>query len=320
MTNLKAWAQLARVPNTFTSCADVLAGMCIAGGIHHAIEQYPLAAILGSIGSICFYWGGMVLNDVLDLEQDRLQGRPGPLVTGAITPERARQAAIGLFVVGFLLTLFAAGSVYGLAASSLPHIFPSLVVASLLIASIVAYDGPLKKTPLAPSVMGLCRSLNMGLGMALVAGALDHPLGKHAYLIALGHGIYVAGITTAARREAENLQSRTRLVWGWAISAVGVVLIAIASACFPTEPLRLDPYWVFPLLIVVLMLPLARRAWHSIESLDPRKLGIAIRQAIVSILFLDAALALQYAGDRAGLWLCVLVLPTLWLARMFRST
>jgi hypothetical protein len=47
---------------------------------------------------------------------------------------------------------------------------------------------------------------------------------------------------------------------------------------------------------------------------------MAIRQAIFSILFLDATVALQYAGDIPGIIIASMVVPTLLLARWFRAT
>jgi 4-hydroxybenzoate polyprenyltransferase len=318
--NWKAWGQIVRVPNTLTSCADVLAGMCIAGGVSHSFLTHPWPALLGALASVSMYWGGMALNDVLDVEEDTQSGRPGPLVTGAIRLSVARRVSFGLLGIGVVLAIAAAACMQEEATWRPMAWLPAFAVAVALVLSIVAYDGPLKRTPLAPWVMGLCRALNMGLGMVLVAGGLGISLGPHAWMVLLGHGLYVSGFTIAARRESDLLQSRTRLLAGWSVSLVGALFLAFSSAYFPTRSLHLEPYAVFPGLVMLLLLPLMRRALHSIISLQPPKLGMAIKQAIVSILFLDAVLALQYAGNWAGFIVCALVVPTLWLGRAFRST
>jgi len=46
----------------------------------------------------------------------------------------------------------------------------------------------------------------------------------------------------------------------------------------------------------------------------------AIKQAILSIIFLDAAIALQFGGNLAGMVICGLAIPTLALSRVFRVT
>jgi hypothetical protein len=160
----------------------------------------------------------------------------------------------------------------------------------------------------------------MGLGMAIVTGGLQLPMPNHAWMILIGHGLYITGVTIAARKESDLTQSRPRLIAGWGMSVMGLACIALCGLVFPGPKVHLEAPWAFPILIVVLMLPWARHALDSITTLRPPKLGMAIVQAIVSILFLDAALGLQYAGQAPGLWICALALPTWWLGKRFRST
>lgn len=319
MNRWRAWAQLFRVPNTFTSCADVLAGMCIVGGVSHSIVAHPASAIVGSLASIAMYWAGMALNDVFDVEEDTRNNRPGPLVTGAIPRAQAGRAVWVLFILGVVLASIAA-TLMSDSVDTWKHAMPARIVAVLLVLAICMYDGPLKSTPLAPAVMGLCRALNMGLGMAIVTGGLQLPMPNHAWMILVGHGLYVTGITIAARKESDLSQSKRRLIAGWSVSALGLACIALCGWVFPEPKVHLESPWAFLGLVVVLMLPWARHALASITTLEPSMLGMAIVQAIVSILFLDAALGLQYGGRGAGVWICALVLPTWWLGRRFRST
>ena len=194
------------------------------------------------------------------------------------------------------------------------------LVGVLLAASVYAYDGPLKRSFLAPMIMGLCRSLNMSLGIAVVAAAIPVSVGWAAAAIVLGHGLYITGLTIAARREADLSQSRGRLTLGWGICAFGAACIAFSPRLDMDRTYRLEPKWVFPLLVAILLLPLARRAVDAVRTLRPQQLGMAIRQAIFSILFLDATIALQYAGDIPGIIIASMVVPTLLLARWFRAT
>ncbi len=322
----KPWAQLVRVPNTFTSCADVLAGMCIAGGLSHSFLAHPYVGLVAALASICMYWAGMILNDVFDLEIDIQQGRPGPLVTGRILPATARRAGIALLVAGIALIYFAtlimASSVApsdALPLSSFAYWIPACI-ACLLAIAIVAYDGPMKGTPAAPAIMGICRGLNMALGLGIVSSGLGMSIGTAAIVIILGHVTYITGLTIAARREAGADQSRTRLIAGWSTCFAGAAAIAIGPRFEPDRWQRLEPTYIFPGLIAILLLPLMLRSLHSIVSLEPKKLGMAIKQSIVSILFLDAALALQFAGNWAGILICGLVIPTLALGKAFRAT
>jgi 4-hydroxybenzoate polyprenyltransferase len=321
MSDMRAWAQLVRVPNTLTSCADVLAGMCLAGGIADHFVHHPFAAVLACSASICFYWAGMVLNDVFDVDQDREQGRPGPLVTGTISIDSAKRVGVALLGSGIVLSV---ASPLGIALVGDPRSWLRSAVPGgigcLLAAAVVAYDGPCKKSAVAPWIMGICRSLNMALGVAVVAAVVPTTLGWSVVSVILGHGVYIAGLTIAARREADLSQSRGRLLLGWGICGVGAALIAFSSSLELERTYRLEPRWVFPLLVAILLLPLARRAIASVRSLRPQQLGLAIKQAIFTILFLDASIALQYAGDLPGICIALMVVPTILLARWFRAT
>ena len=321
MSNLRAWAQMVRVPNTLTSCADVLAGMCLAGGVSNHFVKHPIAAMVASVASISFYWAGMVLNDVFDVEQDREQGRPNPLVTGKITMTAAQRAGFGLMVVGILLSFLAPWTIPlgGSRDFRFAMLIPGLV-GCLLAGAVYAYDGPLKKSPSAPLIMGICRGLNMSLGVAWIAAVLPVTLGWAAALVVVGHIAYVTGLTIAARREADLSQSRLRLSAGWGICGLGALWIAISPSFELGRSYRIEPIWGFPLLVGILLLPLFRRVVTSLQSLRPQDLGRAIRQAIFTILFLDASVALQYSGDIPGLCIAVMAIPTLALGRWFRAT
>lgn len=321
MSDLRSWAQLVRVPNTLTSCADALAGMCIAGGVSDHFVKYPTAAIVASGASICFYWAGMVLNDVFDIEQDREEGRANPLATGKITLATAQRFGIGLMVGGILLSFLAPWAIatdrsrnFGVA-----MLIPGLI-GCLLAGAVYAYDGPLKKSPSAPLIMGICRGLNMALGVAMIASVLSVNLGWSVATVLIGHVAYISGLTIAARREADLAQSRFRLVAGWGICGLGAVLIALSPSLELGRSYRIEPIWGFPLLIGVLLVPLIRRVLVSLQSLRPQHLGLAIRQSIFTILFLDAAVALQYSGDTPGLCIALMAIPTLALGHWFRST
>ncbi|MBM3966395.1 MAG: hypothetical protein FJ308_15215 [Planctomycetes bacterium] len=328
MSTLKDWAQLVRIPNTLTSCADVLAGMCIAGGTAHTFIQHPLAAAVGASASILLYWSGMALNDVFDVEEDRQSNRPGPIVSGRIPWRTARNVGVTLMVLGVIASVIAFACVPPTAWQ--PFLTP-LAAATLLAFSILAYDGPLKKTMLAPAVMGLCRALNMGLGVVIVMSALGTRVETTALWPLLGHGVYVTGFTIAARKESDSEQMRSRLILGWLIAAVGISIFALGSYWYPGRAIGLgiidetrtlpDSFrYSYAILFGLLSLPLARRAYGSIATLEPRKLGLAIKQAIVTILFFDAVIALHYSGSLPGILICLLVIPSTLLGRFFRST
>jgi hypothetical protein len=195
-------------------------------------------------------------------------------------------------------------------------------VAAVLAILIVAYDSSLKATVVGPPLMGLCRGFNMLLGVSLGAclnwsNELDWP---SICLATFGHVGFVTGITLAARREGLLNQSSFRLGISWGVSVLGVTLIAACSAWSTGRTLHLEPQVWFPFAVAMLAMPWMRRALVSIQSPGMGTLVPAIKQAILSIIFLDAAIALQFGGYLPGVLVCGLAIPTFALSRIFRVT
>jgi len=326
-SRIRAWAQLVRIPNTLTACADVLAGFSIAVGSWFridGIDGIAASLLLMCSASVCFYWAGMVLNDVHDIEADRIQGRKGPLVDGRIPIRTAAIAGWTLLFTGICLAAIASYVLPSPSQTSSLNQSKWLVVGvGVLLASVIAaYDSRLKATVLGPLLMGLCRGLNLLLGLSL-GWNLVWPSDSDWIVIAvavLGHVGFVMGITLAARREGLMHQSTSRLAIAWGVSFLGIVAIALCPLWASDRPLSLDPWSLYPILIGLLMAPWLRRAVLSVRDPGVGTLVPAIKQAILSIIFLDAAIALQFAGSTAGMIVCSLAIPTLALARFFRMT
>ena len=246
-SQLRAWAQLVRIPNTLTACADVLAGFTLAVGAWWQISGISPSLVVASVSSICLYWAGMVLNDVHDLAEDVSNRRNGPLVSGLISVRIANTAGWALLVVGVVLA--------GVSANLLPtedKVTPFWIVAataSILASAIVAYDSSLKSTPVGPILMGLCRGLNLLIGVSLGACMeWQRELDWSSIVPAtIGLVLFVTGITLAASREGHPKQSSRRLAWSWTVSVIGVSSIATCS-WWSDRLLRLEPHSLFPIL------------------------------------------------------------------------
>lgn len=330
MARFRDWAQLVRIPNTLTASADALAGFSIVAGVWQWSDTPRL--ILISLASIALYWSGMVLNDVNDIAKDKHEGRKGPLVDDRISWSTARKVGWGLLMTGILLAT-ASGFITtgwteekGNLSEPWRALYPA--VGSVLLAiCIVLYDSPCKSTFLGPWIMGLCRACNFVMGMALGCTIVPSStvalslLGHAAWMLPLGHGVFVVGLTLAARKEAKLFQSKPLLAASWSLSVLGLVLLAIAPWMVDSRTfLRLEPATGFPILIALLAAPWFLRAVRSVQAGTVPSLVAAIKQAILTILFLDAAIALQFAGNTAGLLVCSLAIPTFALGRWFRMT
>ncbi|MCY2974866.1 MAG: UbiA family prenyltransferase [Planctomycetota bacterium] len=332
VTRLYLWAQLVRIPNTFTAVADVLAGAAIAGALSPAAisQSWPIIAALVLV-VVSLYWTGMIWNDLNDVEQDRQQKRNRPLPNSQISVSAATTAYWLLVTLAFGITVSIAatqGSWY------LPGVefkndlwrgfrfYSPLLITALLACCARLYNSRWKLSTVGPILMGMCRSgsLLLGISSGWYVGSSTVYEVPHGWMAVLGHGLYVAGFTFAGRREAEENNSLPVAI-GWIVSAVGLIALAFAPWFAPNEiPLRMDALPTYPIVFALMALPLIRRAWTSIVDPSPKSIQLAIKQAIFSIIFFDAILTLQFAGPWPAIAVCSLILPSTLLSKYFRPT
>ncbi len=187
----KAFLQLLRLPNLFSVPGDVLAGYVLAGGMLHAWLE--LAGLC--IASLCAYIFGLITNDLADLKEDAAERPERPLPSGAISRTAAFTAAV-------------ASALTALAFSGVT--LRTLLICSAMLLCILLYNCVLKKSSgpggaaAAAAGMGLCRGLNVWLGVLLV-GEPDY---LPAACFALGEVLYIAGVTLAAKEETKTMEKR----------------------------------------------------------------------------------------------------------------
>ncbi len=288
------WLRLVRLPNLATTAADSLAGYLVCAGLT-AVEWPPVACWLAVLASLAFYAAGMVLNDVYDVELDRLERPERPLPSGVIGLGRA--AAVGN-------VLMAAGAVAACgAAIAADTPWPAFVGAALT-GAIWLYDRHAKQTAAGPAVMGCCRGLNWLLGMTAAGG----PAHLHEWLIPVGMAVYVAGITCYARDEAGRSRTTT-LMLGAALMLAGLAL----AAGYVWLPLREGIGLVGTRISATTWLALwgilagsvAARALVGIADPSPSRVRAAVGNAIMSIITFDAVLVLAACGES---WAVVVLL------------
>lgn len=313
-----SWLRLLRLPNVFTSLADVLMGFAVVQ--NGFLPVAPLVCLL--VASACLYSAGMVLNDVFDVEQDRRERPQRPIPSGAIGINAARVAGFVLLAVGI-----ACGAAAGYVTDS-PAVYPwrSGVIALAVAVCVLLYDAVLKKTLVGPVFMGLCRFFNVLLG-ASIAGAQDVDVRPALlfftdgqFLVAGAIAVYVFGVTIFARSEATTSQ-QAKLTQGMALMGFGIAMLLLAPSVVPPSPrVQLSAEWMWPLLLVMLGLSIGRHCVAAIADPQPQKVQAAVKFAILSIITLDAAVTLYVAGPQHALVVFLLVLPALALGRFVYST
>jgi 4-hydroxybenzoate polyprenyltransferase len=338
--------RLIRFSNTPTAVADIMAGYMLATG---SVANWPPLVGL-ALSSACLYSFGMALNDLYDLDEDRQLNPQRPLVTGQISVGwvRGLLVALGLSAVawaglaGWLsqrdvsLDLLPAADGPGVPRWA----WPWLIVVPLVLC-IWCYDGPLKKSIVAPFLMGGCRGLNLLLGASLPATwvVAQGDAGRWLSgpwelwpadigLCALAVACYVTGITWYARSESKGPQVR-HLVWGFLFLALGVAILAVGLVVLPNRPLdraalgsweQWQPWW--PLAVLLLTFAVLRKAIVGIFDPTEAKVRAAIITALGSLIFINAAICLYASPQNWGVAVGVvaLLIPIKWLRRSIPPT
>jgi 4-hydroxybenzoate polyprenyltransferase len=302
-SSLVAWLQLLRLPNVFTAVADVVMGYLVA----NRGELQSIGFLAGlAVVSILLYLSGMVLNDVFDAEVDARDRPNRPIPSARISLKAATAVGWGMLWAGLVLAWIL---------SYTANYWPPGVVATLLAACILLYDGALKRTRLAPLIMGECRMLNVLLGMSVMIV----PWGKAEILIAIGIGVYIMGVTIFARTDA-RISTRTRLTSGLIVLLSGIALLA-AVPCLTVErpPLAvIVPGWY--LLWAALALIIGRRCMMAVFEPSPKRVQTAVRNCVHSIIVLDAAVCVGYASPYWGFAVLSLLIPTMLLTLWLNAT
>ncbi len=178
---VRTWLQLLRAPNLFTVPGDPIAGYLISNA---GFTDSSLVLVSGA--SLCFYGAGLLLNDLVDLAEDRAERPNRPLPAGLASPTTVRRVLWLLNVVGLLL-LTATGSK------------SALLAGAFTVLCVWSYNCLTKRLPVIGALnMGACRSLSMLTGALAGPSPYAVPL---AAIFAVTAGLYIAAVTNLARFE-----------------------------------------------------------------------------------------------------------------------
>lgn len=299
------YLELMRLPNVFTSIADVAMGFLFVREVVTAADAWLMALFITA--SSLLYLAGMVLNDVFDIEQDTSERPDRPLPSGRISLNAARW---------FGWALLFGGSTAGLAASFIVgHILTgSLII--ILATCILSYDAGLKSTVIGPVMMGSCRMFNVLFGMSAAGG----PFIAENWIVAAAIGIYIAGVTWFAR--TENARSlRLNLSLATIVILAGVaVLSSLSHWSERINPLlQIEPqrWWM---LMLVLGILIGWRCVHAIITPNPVQVQFTVAQSILSLIILDAATCFAIRDLYWSVAILLLLFPAMYLGKSFKMT
>src|SRR5687768_7617173 len=172
-----------RPANIVTAVADILAGIAISGFFLQFPQGYSGIAwlILSTIG---LYGGGVVMNDVFDAKLDAIERPERPIPKGIISKTLAAVFAIALLIAGIISAFLLSNTVSG------------CIALAIAIAAVI-YDKLGKHHSfLGPINMGICRGLNLLLGISIIPQSL-----LQYWYVGLIPVVYIAAITMISRGE-----------------------------------------------------------------------------------------------------------------------
>ena len=286
---LRGYLELLRPPNVVTAIADVLAGYAVAG------RAQPRALPWLIVASVCLYAGGVVLNDFFDRGVDAIERPERPIPSGRVSAARAA-------ALGFVLLTTGIGA--AVAASRV-----SAGVAAAIAAFILLYDARAKRHAIAgPMCMGVCRGLNLLLGVSAQAAAL-----AARWPIGLLSVVYIAAVTTVSRGEVHG--GRTGIAT-FALISLGLVLAGLTAVAMDAT---IGRFWAL-VLVAVLAYRVLPPYWRVRKDPQPAVIRRAVKTGVLSLVLLDSIIGAAYAGPVYAAVVLAIGVVAGSLARLFSVT
>ncbi len=292
------YARLARPANLPTAAADVLTGIAISAyfvpiEIAVSFTDNYIDVLCLVCSSVLLYAGGVVMNDVFDRKLDMIERPERPIPSGLISYKSAASFGMFLLLAG-IFSSFLVGDVSG-------------SLALILSISIIGYDALAKKHALfGPMIMGLCRAINLVLGMSLF-----QEIGHWWYAVV--PFCYIFAITLISRGEVHG-NNRNHLIWSAILYAL---VIAMAIIIVGKETGRVIDIIPFLILFSFLIFRPLMRAFRSNVPVNIKKAVIA---GVLSIIVLDASVAVGFSVWWYGLLILLLLPLSILLSRLFAVT
>ena len=293
MKKLTGFLRLTRPANIVTAISDILAGAAVAGYVGGMAELPSVLLLI--VATIGLYGGGVVFNDVFDAELDRVERPERPIPSGLITKKEGAVLGTSLLIVGV-------AAAFGLSA------FPSGSIAFAIALAALIYDKWGKHHPLlGPLNMGLCRGLNLLLGISLVPEVLF----QYGYL-AVVPIIYIAAITMISRGEVHGGKSKTILL------AAFLYLVVIVSILYVSVEHENSTYaLVFLVILAILIYPPLIRAFHEPVG---KNIGKAVKAGVLALIVMNASWTAAFGALYLALLIVLLLPVSILLAKLFAVT
>jgi 4-hydroxybenzoate polyprenyltransferase len=297
---LIAYLRLMRLANIVTAISDILAGLAIACfAVDIDWTDIPfIPALLLVLSTIGLYGGGVVLNDVFDAELDKIERPERPIPSGIVSKRAAALFAIGLL----FFAIVSAGLVHA------PFLSSSFCLAFFTAIAAVVYDKWGKHHSLSgPLNMGLCRGLNLLLGMSIFPEIL-----AQYWIISSVPVVYIAAITMISRGEVHGGKKTT--LWAAVVFYFLVIGFIITAAIHNSN---LVYTLLFLLIFAALIFPPLQQALREPKG---ALIGKAVKAGVIGLIAMNASWAAAFGAFYFALLILLLLPLSLWLAKLFAVT
>ena len=292
------FARLARPANLPTAAADILAGIAITLFLENIevlrfLKENWIDVLSLIFSSIALYAGGVVFNDVFDAELDAIE-RPERAIPSGLIPKR--------HAVYFGLVLM----VLGIALAFNSNVLAGGISVALTIA-ILTYDAYFKQFGFSgPLNMGICRGLNLLLGMSIVSVISN-------WYISLVPVVYIFAITLISRGEVHG-DNKKHIIWASVLYTIVIASITFVVLEQTDKFLTLIPFLI--LFGFLIFSPLIR----AYKENSPKNIKKAVISGVLSLVVMNACWVAGFSSWYLALAVLLLLPLSILLSKLFAVT
>ncbi|WP_432710043.1 UbiA-like protein EboC [Pedobacter sp.] len=286
------YIRLMRPANVVTAVADVLAGIAVSGYLLGSANVMPMIVLC--ISTIGLYSGGIIFNDVFDVELDKIERPERPIPSGLISVKEASVFGAVFFALGVVAASFCNPA--------------SFILSILILIACLTYNKWLKHDRLlGPLNMGLCRGLNLLLGVSILPSQL-----QEWWFLAIIPILYIASITMISSGEVHGGSKKSLYLAAFLYLIVisFVLFISNAKGNLVMAFLFLLPFtWmIFDPLIKAIQQPIGPN------------IGKAVKAGVIALILLNATLASAFGNWQIAIIIIILLPLSLLLGKKFAVT
>lgn len=293
MKKASAYLRMARPAGMVTSMADVIAGVAIAGRFESGLVKNFVNILLLCAGTAFLYAGGAIYYTIFNAKQDAIDPPNRDIPSGELSPRLVKP-------IGFILLLM--GIALADMGSNLAGFIAFAIAFFILIYAKLAKSSPI----FSPLFLGICRGLNLILGISLVAFEM-----QSWWFLALVPIIYTYAVALIAyaknsKHTKQDLQIGAILY----AAALGAILYqANANGELETTGIVIVAFALF------ILVPLS----NAIRYPSVGHIEKAAKAGTRYFILMDVAWSITFNSWLAAAIIVVLLVVSLWLLKILPS-